>query len=193
MKKNNKTFITKRILINFLGGLLIFLSVLIIVSIQYSNIYSAISEKPIMDEEKVKDGHFWIVIPEINVDSLVFNNVSRHTLKRGVAHVPGSGFPGEGTNIIIVGHLYNPSTAFRPNISFGLLDNLRKGDLIYIAYDKKEIVYEVSEKNTLDADDPELYVLTDTECLTLLTCKPLFHDTKRLKVTALPYNVISSL
>ncbi|MDW7650838.1 MAG: sortase [Bacillota bacterium] len=169
-----------------LGVALVVTGLLIAATLVYPLVYARVAPAPVMDPVKVEAGSFWLVIPEINVDTVVLHEVSRHTLARAVAHLPGSGFPGQGTNTIIVGHQYNPQTALRPQSSFGLLDKLSQGDPIYLAYEGTLHTYRVSGKETLAADDPDLYLLTDYEALTLLTCAPHFHETKRLRVTALP-------
>ncbi|MCW3489383.1 sortase [Dethiobacter alkaliphilus] len=186
MKTKGKVLEKQNRLRRWFGILLIFAGLLIAASMLYPQVYARFAPSPVMNPEVVAAGSFWLVIPEINVDSVVLGEVSRHTLNQAVAHLPGSGFPGEGTNIIIVGHQYNPATAHRPQSSFGLLDSLNQGDPIYLAYQEQVYTYLVEGKETLDADDPQLYILTGHEQLTLLTCAPMFHETKRLKVTALP-------
>ncbi|MBS4031427.1 MAG: sortase [Clostridiales bacterium] len=177
----------KRISGRTMAGLaFIVTGLLIALTLVYPMAYNLLAAEPVMDPAVVEEGRFWLVIPEISVDTIVRNEVSRHTLQRAVAHLPGSGFPGDGTSIIIVGHQYNPQTAFSPQSSFGLLDMLKAGDPIYLAYEGVIHTYSVARKETLDADDPALYSLNDYECLTLLTCAPLFYETKRLKLTALP-------
>lgn len=169
-----------------IGGAMLLAGLFIAASLVYPRVYARFAPKPAVRADVVEAGYFWLVIPEIHVDTVVLGEVSRHTLSQAVAHLPGSGFPGGGTNTIIVGHQYNPQTSFRPKSSFGLLDFLSEGDTIHLAYQGNVYTYRVSGKETLDADDPSLYLLTDHECLTLLTCAPYFHETKRLKVTALP-------
>lgn len=152
----------------------------------YPWLYAKAMPSPVVDRQVLESRSFWLVIPEIKVDTTVLGEVSRHTLARAVAHLPGSAFPGEGGNVIIVGHHYNPATALRPKSSFGLLDMLETGDSVYVAYSGRLFIYQVAKKEVLNADDPDLYLLSETERLTLLTCAPYLHETKRLKVTALP-------
>jgi LPXTG-site transpeptidase (sortase) family protein len=183
--KNKKKVPTNK-LRRMLGMSLILAGLMIAATLVYPRVYARVAPAPVMNPETVEAGYFWLVIPNISVDTLVLGEVSRHTLSRAVAHLPGSGFPGEGTNTIIVGHQYNPQTSLRPKSSFGLLDHLTEGDPIYLAYEGTVHTYLISHAETLDADDPNLYRLSDHERLTLLTCAPHFHETKRLKITALP-------
>lgn len=189
MRAEQKVHITRKKTLSArraLGLTLLLTGLLIAFALVYPRLYSTVAPQPVMDPAVVEAGYFWLVIPEINVDTVVLGEVSRSTLGRAVGHLPGSGFPGEGRNVIIVGHHFNPATAFNPKISFGLLDNLRKGSMIYLAYGGRVYLYEVAGKETLAADDPLLYADSREERLTLLTCAPFYHTTKRLKVFALP-------
>lgn len=168
-----------------LGAVLLVAGLAILGTLLYPRIYAAVSPAPSINEVVLEQGHFWVVIPKIRVDSPVLPAVTEDSLRRGVAHVPESGFPGEGKNVIIVGHNYDPAN-WVPQTTFGLLNELDDGDEVLVAYRGREYAYIVKTKKTLGADDPELYALTDKEQLTLLTCENFESKTKRLKVVAMP-------
>ena len=167
------------------GAVLLVSGLAILGTLLYPRIYAAVSPAPSINKVVLEQGHFWVVIPKIRVDSPVLPAVTEDSLRRGVAHVPESGFPGEGKNVIIVGHNYDPAN-WVPQTTFGLLHELKDGDEVLVAYRGREYSYIVKNKQTLGADDPELYALTDKEQLTLLTCENFESKTKRLKVVAIP-------
>ncbi|HCG98379.1 MAG TPA: hypothetical protein DE036_00785 [Actinobacteria bacterium] len=168
-----------------LGAILLVCGLALLVTLAYPKIYAAVSPAPAINKIILEQGHFWVVIPKIRVDSPVLPTVTADSLRRGVAHVPESGFPGEGKNVIIVGHNYDPAN-WVPQTTFGLLSELEDGDEVLVAYRGRAYTYVVKTKETLGEDDPELYELTDDERLTLLTCENYESKTKRLKVVAMP-------
>lgn len=170
-----------------IGGLILFAGIVLLISLYLPKIYATIAPEPKINPIVLERGHFWLVIPKIRVDSPIMPAVTNDFLRRGVAHVPESGFPGEGKNIIVAGHNYDPGK-WVPQTTFGLLYELKKGDDVYAAYQGKEYHYVVQGQTSLSADDPKLYEQTKHEQLTLLTCTPYHTTTNRTKVVALPAN-----
>lgn len=141
----------------------------------------------IRDKNEVNIKNFGIKIEKIGVLAPVIANVDgankniyNEQLKKGVAHLKGSQFPGEGNNIFIFGHS-SSNIGFGPYSKvFAKLNNLQKGDKIIIFYKNKEYTYLVFEKNVVEKTDLSVIQPTKKEQLTLMTCWPIGTSDKRL-------------
>lgn len=144
-----------------------------------------------------------IVIPSIEVDSPVVA-VGWHqeeldgqiitvwdVARFAVGHHYGSGNPGEGTNIVMAGHV-----AGRAGAVFLRLIELQPGDEVVLYEDERQYLYVVEEVLLLlDAGRPleerlqnaRYMAPTDSEQLTLITCWPVHAYDHRLIVLARPY------
>lgn len=140
-----------------------------------------------------EDPFFSVVIPKIGANARVLPNVDASNekvyldaLKRGVAHVMGTAFPGEGGHIFLFAH----STDYFWNVGnynaiFYLLGKLEVGDEIDIFYRNQRYVYVVREKTVVDPSEVQYITRkTEKEFLTLQTCWPLGTTLKRLLVFA---------
>lgn len=108
-------------------------------------------------------------------------------LKDNLAHVGGTGKPGEQKNIFITGHSSNYWwNEGNLNTVFALLPELENGDEIYLAYRGKVYRYEVSDKIEVSKDKVADYVTGNKEQLTLMTCVPVGTNLRRLLVIAKP-------
>lgn len=128
-------------------------------------------------------------ISKIAVDAPVFWDVEPdkiiETLLGGVAHYKGSGLPGEGSNIFIVGHSSNYFWIKSDyNNVFSLLDKLEKGDRIELTKDNKSYFYDVVDKRVVKPDQVEVLQRTPKETLSLMTCWPIGTSYERLVVQA---------
>ena len=109
------------------------------------------------------------------------------TLNSKIAHLSGSGKPGEGKNVFITGH----SSSYwwnngSQNTVFALLPELNQGDEIVVTYNGKIYRYAVSQKKEVSKKDVGDYLLGDKDELTLMTCVPVGTNLKRLLVIATP-------
>lgn len=151
------------------------------------------SNPSIFKEIEPPNTTFSIVIPKIGTSAPVFANTDPFNeseylpiLKKGVAHAKYSAFPGSFGNTYLFAHstdaFYNVG---RYNAVFYLLEKLGKGDEIYIYYNDKKYVYEVSDKKVVDPKD--VFYLGNSgkwNTLTLQTCYPPGTTLKRLVVVA---------
>lgn len=138
---------------------------------------------------------FSLVIPKINAKAQIIPNVDpgnkeeyTAALKQGVAHAYGTGFPGSGGNIFLFSHStnaeYNVATY---NAIFYLLKELVPSDKIIIFYAGQKFEYQVTGKETIEADDTSwLTSGSNEERLILQTCWPPGTSLKRLIVIAKP-------
>lgn len=117
-----------------------------------------------------------IVIPSIDVDSIILNPTSAKNeildaeLTKGVVRYPGSGLPGSG-NMFLFGH----STGFSivQNKAFKVfnnLQNLRAGDKITIYGNEGVYVYSVKTVKKVDKDNALVKFDTQNDMITLSTC-----------------------
>jgi len=122
------------------------------------------------------------IVPQVDGNQ---ENIYNNALKKGVAHLKDSAFPGDRGNIFIFGH--SSSTIRSPYSKiFARLSNLTNGDKIVVFYKNKEYIYYVFEKKVVEANDVSVAMPTEKEQLTLMTCWPIGTDKKRLIIKAAP-------
>ena len=147
------------------------------------------ANKPIIP----KDTNFGIVIPKINANSSIIDNVDPSkenvymaALQKGVAHAQGTALPGEKGNTYLFAHsVGNIWEVANYNAVFYLIKELEKGDKIELYYQGRKYVYTVYEKKIVEASEVGyLYTQTDGKMLTLQTCWPPGTRLKRLLVFA---------
>ena len=120
-----------------------------------------------------------ISVPRLHLFTVIVEGVDEKALGLGVGHMPGSAPLGGNGNIVLAGHR---DTAFWP------LRNIRKGDRIQLAADKK-VTYAVESLTVVDPSNVALLRPTSTPVLTVVTCFPFRHvgpAPKRLIIRAAP-------
>lgn len=140
------------------------------------------------------DTQFGIVVPKINVNAKIFSEVDATNpdkylpiLKKGVAHLKGSAYPGQEGNVFLFAHSTDVFwNVGQYNAVFFLIGKLEKGDEIDIYYQGKLYKYNVLEKRVVAPKILEEYVRQHTsgKTLTLQTCYPPGTTLKRLIVIA---------
>jgi sortase A len=142
---------------------------------------------------KPVDPEFGIIIPKINANATVVQNVNSaneeqylSALKKGVAHAEGTAFPGEGGHIFLFAHstdyFWNVGTY---NAIFYLLYKVQKEDEIDMFYKNQRYVYKVIDTQIVDPTQVEFLTRkSNKEFLTLQTCWPPGTTLKRLLVFA---------
>ncbi len=119
-----------------------------------------------------------IVIAKIELDDVMFEGVTRDTLKKGPGHMPGTPVPGQPGNAVVSGHR---TTYGRP---FYDLDALSYGDPIEVETATGMHVYEVRKTLIVDPTDVSVTEPIAGAWLTLTTCNPRFSAAERLVVQA---------
>jgi len=134
-----------------------------------------------------------LFIPKIGVQApLIFSPTSspediRATLKKGVLHYPDSALPSEEGETIILGHTAPDNW---PKINyyhvFNRLNELEKGDEIFIYFQNKEYRYQVTKKFFVPEGAKVDYVpLTNSKFMViLLSCWPPNKGDQRIIVQA---------
>jgi LPXTG-site transpeptidase (sortase) family protein len=122
-----------------------------------------------------------ISIPKIGVTAGI-----GASLARGAIFWPRVGRPGQGTTVAIAAHDVTPVPGFHGHGPFHDLNQLRKGDRIYIAWNGKRYAYRVTGHRLVPATNLHIADLTRYERLLLTTCWPPGSSTYRLVVYARP-------
>jgi sortase A len=134
-----------------------------------------------------------IEIPKINISApIIFSQSTDKTslmkdLDKGVIYYPGSVYPGQIGQIIILGHSAPPGwPKTRYEWVFSDLNNLIVGDKILIDLNNKQYTYIVRQKTIIarGADVPTYTSATGNSVLTLISCWPPGKDYQRIAVQA---------
>lgn len=122
-----------------------------------------------------------ISIPRIGVTAAIGTD-----LARGPVFWPRVGRPGRGTTIAIAAHDVTPVPGFGGHGPFHDIDELGKGDRIYVRWDGKRYTYVVTGHRLIPSSSLHIADLTPYERLLLTTCWPRGSSAYRLVVYARP-------
>lgn len=132
-------------------------------------------------------------IPKISVLApIVFStttdkNLVKKDLDSGVVYYPGSVWPGQTGQIVVLGHSAPPGwPKIKYDQVFNDLDKLDSGDIIYLDLNNKQYTYIVKRKIIINkGDEPPIDNLdAGKNILTLITCWPPGKDYKRMVIQA---------
>ena len=104
-----------------------------------------------------------ISIPRIQLEDVVLEGASSHSLLLGPAHLADTAEPGASGNVVIAGHR---DTFFRH------VHSLRYGDDIYIVRGGKRFHYVVRSRRIVEPTNLSVLRQTNDGELTLITCYP---------------------
>jgi sortase A len=102
-------------------------------------------------------------IPKINLEDVVLEGATQHSLLLGPAHLSDTAEPGTVGNVVIAGHR---DTFFRH------IHSLRYGDDIYVVRSGKQFHYVVRSRKVVEPTDLSVLHPTKDGELTLITCYP---------------------
>lgn len=132
-------------------------------------------------------------VPKIGISVPIIFSISADKasimkdLDAGVVYYPGSVYPGQTGQIIILGHSAPPGwPKIKHDWAFTDLDKLNIGDTILINLNNKQYTYSVKEKNIIKrgAEVPTDNFSVNTNVLTLVSCWPPGKDYQRITVSA---------
>jgi LPXTG-site transpeptidase (sortase) family protein len=142
--------------------------------------------KEIKEEEKLElkegkppaDFPLRMLIPAIDLDTMVFDGTDRETLKKGPGHIIGTSYPGSIGTVAISGHR---TTYGAP---FFNVDKLKAGDEITL--ESFDTVYRYVVTELMIVKPTDVWVLNPTPypSLVLTTCNPKYSAKERLIVFA---------
>ena len=201
IKKKNLAKVLALALELFAVGLIIYLIALpfypkIVYKLEYSEPASR-SEAQSVEKTKQKVAEFKnsfpkaeyavspnrLIIPKIGVNAPIVESQSAdYGLSKGSWRVPESSTPDKGGNTVITGHRFK----YLPpnNLTFYLLDKLKKGDIISIIWKKQDYFYRVKETKVVPNTELSIMDQTKEPILTLFTCDPIYSTKNRLVVIA---------
>lgn len=139
------------------------------------------------------DKDFGIYIPKIKANVKVVSNVNPYdktvyekALEQGIAHAQGTSLPNQTGNTFLFAHsAVNFYEQRKYNVYFYLLNELEKGDPIYISYNNNIYKYLVLETKIVDSTDTKyMNKYMDEDTLTLMSCWPAGTNWKRIIVIA---------
>lgn len=135
----------------------------------------------------------YLSVPKININLAIYHGTEEAVLQTGIGHLDGSKLPigGESTHSILAAHRGLPSARL-----FTDLDQMEKGDQIYIHILGETLAYEVDQiLDMVEKDDHEtlgeaLKITEGEDQITLFTCTPYGVNSHRYLVrgTRIPYN-----
>ncbi len=132
-------------------------------------------------------------IPKISVSvPIIFSSSTKISalekdLSSGVVYYPGSVYPGQIGQIVILGHSAPPGWPDRERIGvFSNIDNLTVGDSILIDLNNKQYTYIVKQKTIIKrgAEVPVDSASAQNNVLTLISCWPPGKDYQRITIQA---------
>jgi LPXTG-site transpeptidase (sortase) family protein len=142
--------------------------------------------KEIKEEEKLElkegkppaDFPLRMLIPVINLDTMVFDGTDRETLKKGPGHIIGTSYPGSIGTVAISGHR---TTYGAP---FFNIDKLKAGDEITL--ESFDTIYRYIVTELMIVEPTDVWVLNPTPypSLVLTTCNPKYSAKERLIIFA---------
>ena len=131
------------------------------------------------DREAYENGNLRLVIPSLDQDVLVQNNVDTESLRSGPGLYEYSQLPAPDTNanVSIAGHRDIEGAEFY------YIDRLTDGDLMYLVYQEKVYIYQYESTQIIQSDDWNPSACKDYPCLTLTSCDPIGTFINRIVVT----------
>jgi LPXTG-site transpeptidase (sortase) family protein len=127
-----------------------------------------------------------ISVPIIFADSANKDSLAKD-LDLGTVYYPGSVYPGQTGQIVILGHSAPPGwPKIKHDWVFTDLEKLAPGDSILVDFNNKQYTYIVKEKTIIErgADVPENNLDPSNNVLTLISCWPPGKDYQRMVVQA---------
>ncbi|MGG5461943.1 class D sortase [Clostridium sp. B9] len=103
-------------------------------------------------------------INDINLKAPIVNGVSDENMKHAVVHFENSSLPGEAGNCVLAAHNNIYGSIFEN------LDELKKGDIISINYNKNTYRYKVYDKQVVEPSDLSVIEEGKENEITLITC-----------------------
>lgn len=177
----------------FLGGFLVVGGILFLLWLArpYIILYAFSGQKAALEKKTGQNipGNC-IIIPSVLVDAQISEGLGPKQLSKDICHVNDSATPGSNGNVILEGHNLAEVGLIKPNNLFSLLEVIGKGSKVYVFWQGKRYVYEVTGKTVKDVRDGNIYKQSGCEKLTLVTCvstwSPTIYTNRRTIVTCRP-------
>lgn len=122
-----------------------------------------------------------LVIPSMNLQQELHGG-GEEALNKGIWHMPGTGSPETGGNMVLSGHRF---TYGGPAVLYHM-DKVKEGDKIVIYWKEKKHEYRVERVFVVPPTAVEIQDQTKDPLLTIYTCTPLVTAANRLVIQARP-------
>jgi LPXTG-site transpeptidase (sortase) family protein len=107
-----------------------------------------------------------MMIPRLELKTIVAQGESPKILRRAVGHVPGTAMPGQPGNVALAGHR---------DSFFRSLRSIQLGDAITIKTPDGEFDYQVESTQVVLPSDVQVLQPSTEKTLTLITCFPFYY------------------
>ncbi len=141
---------------------------------------ATVANPPVRDQAVPNDNT--VVIPNLGLQEIIHEGMSVHTLHFGVWHIPHTGSPPDGGNMVMAGHRYTYSGAG----VFYHLDLVKTGDPIVLYWQHKRYNYIVAKTEVVPPTEMSVQAPSNNAHLTIYTCTPMWTFKNRLVIIANP-------
>ena len=121
-----------------------------------------------------------LLIPSLGMKQAIYEGTSEITLGKGVWHRPLSSTPDKGSNTVLSGHRFT----YSGKSVFYYLDKVKIGDKIYVHWEGKQYMYQVTHMLEVSPENSNIEAPTNESMLTIYTCTPLWSAKNRLVLQA---------
>ena len=149
-----------------------------------------VAQQPALSENR-------LYVPKVNIDVAIvdINGDEAAALEKGAVHRAAvNGNPKEGGNYVLAGHRFQlgllPSQT-RKKSPFYHIDQLQKGDQVYVDYEGTRYAYEITERKLVKPDAVEIEERTTESQLTIYSCELTGPKDGREVVIAKPVGTIA--
>ena len=123
-----------------------------------------------------------LVIPGMELTETLHEGPNAGQLKFGVWHLPSTGNPLDGGNMVLAGHRFT----YQGAAVFYNLDKIKLGDDMTLYWHHKRYDYTVRQVIVVAPTDVAVQAPTDKPQLTVFTCTPLWTSKQRLVLIGTP-------
>jgi len=132
-----------------------------------------------------------IRIPKIGVTLPIYHGTATETLEKGAGHLENTSLPigGTGTHAVLSAHSGLPAAAL-----FTELTKLAEGDLFFLDVLDEMLAYRVDQVKVVEPEDTsDLWIGTNADHVTLVTCTPYGINSHRLLVRGVRMEYVETL
>jgi len=132
-----------------------------------------------------------IRIPKIGVELPIYHGTATETLEKGAGHLENTSLPigGTGTHAVLSAHSGLPAAAL-----FTELIKLTEEDLFFLDVLDETLAYRVDQVKVVEPEDTsDLWIDTNADYVTLVTCTPYGINSHRLLVRGIRTEYVETL
>ena len=119
-----------------------------------------------------------LVIPSLGMTEQIHEGPGESTLNKGVWRRPSTSTPDAQSNTVLSGHRFT----YSGKSVFYYLDKVKVDDQIYVFWEGKRYIYQVTQLLEVSPDRTEIEAPTTEPQLTIYTCTPVWSAKNRLVI-----------